>query len=1586
MSVSQSPSAADSFHPLVAPVADEATPVTYPLTESCMVFDPVYSTALPVNAVLDSFFDSTVYHRVSSVSDILSPDALSADDASLIPDVFDSLDSGLHDFDIDDDEDSVLGTIDIAIIDDLRPLSPTSPGAQSPVDLSPLSDTAFLDDVLKGLPPVLHALHGTRSVFGPHARSKASCRRHSTTLNQGTYDFAPDGSLLRLQGHIDGGSLANCTNHRSALFGFRSCSGPALQDAGDHIHRPVGRGWLKLPVRSLTSDCPPAHLWLDTWYVPSIGSTIISPTATGRLHGCSSYSTFASLVDHSVSYLRLHHCTRRSGDVDIAAHLHHGLLFTTDFILPSLAERSSRPDFVPALCLASAPVVSPVRAVSRPCTCLPPCCAPCSPCAPSSTVPDSFSDRCLWMMRLGAQADVRIDDMHRHSRGVPDFTPVGLPSYSCGSHCPTADAVCTPSAFPPSLLDPGPALLVRHLSREQLRILWHHRLGHLNSRRASDFHRFAIGVPALPIADELAGCPVCAEAKLTKSPRSTDDSRRATQCFQGLSIDFGFIVQQSSDTDRYHRYLGLNGESCYVLITDHFSGAVFGSALRSKAPPLDYLNGFLATKGLGSDVPDKYVRFDLGGELARCPDIVALFTNAGYRVEPTAADASHQNGPVERVHRTIGNALRAMLTGADLDPKFWPYAFTHYLRLYNFTPHGTHAESPYTILHGGDLPDLHSLRTFGCRVYAVPRKARPAKLDNDTRKGIFLGYAQTLKNILYFDLSTSQIRTTKDALFDEGMNDLAIKPPHARLLAAARSGALDALADPPSLGTALDLDVSTNPFSVLRSERIPVTCDDPHLGLLFESCSLLRRAYLSSVAPSSSAARVRGFKRRTIGAYVVSIDAIPVATIADVLRVLASLATRPDRPAAYEFVFAPERKEAPARRRSPLHLQLDQLLRVNAIQSVSGEGLTSLEYVRRLDAFILDSPSVDDLRSVLRLSALSFDPGPLPSRCVPSSSSVPSPSPLPVHRLHGDGTTPAEAALPSFTARHLKTLPNWSQWRDAFDDQLDAHAKVGTFGHPCFAPPGATVLRSHWNNLIKADGKRKCRLCADGSKRAAPNLHRLADTYASCIDQPCMRLFFALASGLGLILYGADCTNAYANAPSPTHPTYLRIDDMYADWYLRRFGVDVDRGMVLPVLKALQGHPEAGALWEKHIVNVLVTHLGFTATTHERNLYHGTFMGDRVYICRMVDDFAVATRRPEVASALIAAIGSCGDGIDIRDDGLLTKFNGVDISQTRDYVKLSCTSYLTRVLLAHGWDKPGARESDRHDAIPISDDTVKRLALLDDGPVEGTSAHTSLEAVMGFSFRQVLGELIYAYVVARLDIGFAITFLARFSKAPAKDHYDGLRGICKYLRRTIDWGILYWRDKPLTCLPAVAFDILRADDTLPPFPRTSLLLELVGYVDASHATDVLTRRSVTGIVFCLSGGAVAFKSKLQTSVSTSSTEAEFKAAVHAAKLAKYLRFVLADLGFAQQGPTALYEDNLSTIAMINSNRPTERSRHIDIQHFAIQEWKAEGSIVLRHIAGVINPADAATKPTSWVLHHRHVRRAMGHFGNPTHYV
>ena len=110
----------------------------------------------------------------------------------------------------------------------------------------------------------------------------------------------------------------------------------------------------------------------------------------------------------------------------------------------------------------------------------------------------------------------------------------------------------------------------------------------------------------------------------------------------------------------------------------------------------------------------------------------------------------------------------------------------------------------------------------------------------------------------------------------------------------------------------------------------------------------------------------------------------------------------------------------------------------------------------------------------------------------------------------------------------------------------------------------------------------------------------------------------------------------------------------------------------------------------------------------------------------------------------------------------------------------------------------------------------------------------------------------------------------------------------------------------------------------------------------------------------------------------SSVKAELTATVTAAKNVKCMRSVLQELGPPMKDPTPTHKDDQSAIKTINANRPTGQSGHIDVRFFAIQGWKDDGHITMKHMPGVIIPADDSTKPLGCVLHARHARHMMSH--------
>jgi dUTP pyrophosphatase len=139
---------------------------------------------------------------------------------------------------------------------------------------------------------------------------------------------------------------------------------------------------------------------------------------------------------------------------------------------------------------------------------------------------------------------------------------------------------------------------------------------------------------------------------------------------------------------------------------------------------------------------------------------------AGYILEPTASDASFQNGLAERPNRTLGDMTRALLHGAQLGPQYWSWALIHAVYLKNHLPHTAITMTPYQA-YTGNRPNISKLRVFGSPVICRSPGKRPAKLDIHAVTGIFLGFTATEQNIYYQDTTSKCIKIATHVSFDE---------------------------------------------------------------------------------------------------------------------------------------------------------------------------------------------------------------------------------------------------------------------------------------------------------------------------------------------------------------------------------------------------------------------------------------------------------------------------------------------------------------------------------------------------------------------------------------------------------------------------------------------------------------------------------------------------------------------------------------------------------------------------------------------------------------------------------------------------
>lgn len=564
-----------------------------------------------------------------------------------------------------------------------------------------------------------------------------------------------------------------------------------------------------------------------------------------------------------------------------------------------------------------------------------------------------------------------------------------------------------------------------------------------------------------------------------------------------------------------------------------------------------------------------------------------------------------------------------------------------------------------------------------------------------------------------------------------------------------------------------------------------------------------------------------------------------------------------------------------------------------------------------------------------------------------------------------------------FRRRDLMLQEDWKDWKASEWLQLDQYLRQGMFGPPCRRRLDRGLFNLVWTYLIKTDGtgKKKARCTCDGSPRSG-QAHTLDHTYAACVDHNAMRLFYAIAAKKNHIIAGGDASNAFGEAKGPRQEYYIRPDAQFKLWWTEHLKrPPIPEGYVIPVQRNMQGHPEAPRLWSRHC-HQLITDLGFKATRHEPCLYRGTFNNKEVFLLRQVDDFAVSADDLLTANAIISMLDESLKE-PMKFQGIIDYFNGVTLVQTKDYIKITCKTYLERVFARHGWNSISTKFS-RKDT-PMSSDTKVMLELeTTTGPTDAAE-QKRLQQEMGFSYRAAIGELIYALITCRPDVSFPVIKMSQYSTCPARCHYIAVKNIFRYLLATIDDGLTYWRTKQCPHLPDV-------DHPKPVTPHHEWhsnldtgfqVSPLFGMVDSDWASDRTHRKSVTGFAFIYAGAAVIYKTRFQTTVAMSSTEAEFVAASDAGKMALYLRSILADLSMPQDDATIIYEDNMGAFKMATAGQPTTRTRHIDIRCFALLDWVEHDLITIERLATTMNTADMLTKSTPRILFHRHNDIMMG---------
>ncbi|WVZ16874.1 hypothetical protein V8G54_009856 [Vigna mungo] len=344
---------------------------------------------------------------------------------------------------------------------------------------------------------------------------------------------------------------------------------------------------------------------------------------------------------------------------------------------------------------------------------------------------------------------------------------------------------------------------------------------------------------------------------------------------------------------------------------------------------------------------------------------------------------------------------------------------------------------------------------------------------------------------------------------------------------------------------------------------------------------------------------------------------------------------------------------------------------------------------------------------------------------------------------------------------------------------------------------------------------------------------------------------------------------------------------------------------VCKLQRSLYGLKQAGRQWYAKLHNFLLSH-NYNCSTSDNSLF---LQHDGQYIT----DILIVDNNDGEIQRITNLLHST---FRIKNLGDLTYFLGLEVARNSKGIHLSQRKYVLDLLA----------ETGMLDSSPVPTPMVHKHSA--------TNINQSLNGDVAASYRRLIGKLIYL-TTTRPDITFAVNHLSQFMSAPTTAHQQATTRILRYLKGT-----------PGTCIH---------------FPCNSTI-QLKAFCDSDWATCPNTRRSVTGFTIYLGNSLISWRSKKQSTVSRSSSEAEYRSLASTVCEMQWLTYLLHDLHVTYTTPALIYCDNQSAIQIASNQVFHERTKHIDIDCHIVREKVAAGLIKLLPISITMQIADILTKP------------------------
>jgi hypothetical protein len=499
------------------------------------------------------------------------------------------------------------------------------------------------------------------------------------------------------------------------------------------------------------------------------------------------------------------------------------------------------------------------------------------------------------------------------------------------------------------------------------------------------------------------------------------------------------------------------------------------------------------------------------------------------------------------------------------------------------------------------------------------------------------------------------------------------------------------------------------------------------------------------------------------------------------------------------------------------------------------------------------------------------------------------------------------------------------KWMGGMNEELDQMDSRGVYSY-VERPKNKKVLPVKWHFDLKRneDGdpvRFKARFVVKGYMQVEGL--DFQETYAPVCRAETRRVLFAIAAQKGMKVHHLDVKTAFLYA------------DLDEEVYVEQPPGFESGDKVLKLHKALYGLKQAPRAWHTKLVEEL-TAVGFKANAADPGLFvHITATGSPVYLPAYVDDILLVSSNDSAVEVIMSILKAV---FDLHDLGEASHFLGIKVERNWDKgtIKLSHPAKIDDLMESFGMVGCKPR------IVPMDASFVMTEKEQDGDEGSGVLLEK------GHRYLELIGSLMYVANNFRPDIAHAVGLLARYRAAPTTSHWEAAKRILAYLGSTRDMGLVYG---------GVGSFGLHA------------------YVDADYAGCLDSRKSTTGYVFLLYGGAVSWCSRKQQSVASSTVEYEYMAFHACAKVAVWLRGLVKELGLGFN-PVVIFGDNQGCIANVKNPITSRYTKHIDVAYHAVRELASLKKIVPCYVPTDENVADTFTKPLAKVKFRR-FREGMG---------